>query len=285
MKMPPLPPTVKPLTNTQSDRLKSTYSTLHTIDNCLTCKGTNQFLWYTDESRTATEQWDCDCPSQWMLHRFYLNSGIGLMYQRYSWADAKYVSEKNLDEVVLYNNMADRYVDAGYGLLLTGTKGTGKSLVAAQVLKNLLLRGYSGYYTTFASLIGSFTSGWKDDEDRDWFVKSIRNTQVLVVDDIGREHRQRISDQSGGTKQVPTALAESAIDEVLRHRVASSMPTIITTNFTEAELYAGYGGNVMSLMSERSKIVEFQGQDFRPKANKRVEEEMAMGLTRPVMLA
>lgn len=284
MELPPLPSTVRPLSTAESDRLKKTYSQLHTIDNCVTCKGTKKFLWYTDESRTATTKWDCDCASQWILHRFYLNSGIGLTYQRYSWTDARYVSGENLEQVVDYMNTADQFVDVGYGLLLSGSKGTGKSLIAASVGKNLLLRGYGLMYLTFASLIGSLTAGWNDEEDREWFVRRVRNAKVLVIDDIGREHRQRITDK-GGVREVPTALSESAIDEVLRHRVASSLPTIITTNLTEEQLRSGYGGNVMSLMAERSKVVEFNGEDFRPRANQRVEEEAKAGIRRPVMLA
>jgi DNA replication protein DnaC len=284
MKLPALPPTVRALTNAESDRLKKTYSSLHTIENCLTCRGKKQFLWYTDESRTQTTNWECDCVSQWMLHRFYLNSGIGLTYQRYSWEDARYVNKDNLERVIEYLDSADEFVDVGYGLLLSGAKGTGKSLIAANVGQNLLLRGYGLMYLTFASLIGYLTAGWNDEDDREWFIKRVRNAKVLVIDDIGREHRQRINDK-GSIKEVPTALSESAIDEVLRHRVSSSLPTIITTNLTEEQLRSGYGGNVMSLMAERSKVVEFEGQDFRPRANQRVEEEAKSGIRRPVMLA
>lgn len=284
MQLPALPPTVRTLTTAESDRLKKTYSSLYTIDNCVTCKGKKQFVWYTDESRNDTTDWECDCAAQWILHRFYLNSGIGLTYQRYSWTDARYVSSDNLERVIDYLNSAEDFVDAGYGLLLSGMKGTGKSLIAANVGKNLLLRGYGLMYLTFSSLLSSLTAGWNDEEDREWFVKRVRNAKVLVVDDIGREHRQRITDK-GGTREVRTTISESAIDEVLRHRVASSLPTIITTNMSEDELRSGYGGNVMSLMAERSKVVEFQGEDFRPRANQRVEQEAKAGLRRPVMLA
>jgi DNA replication protein DnaC len=284
MKLPLLPPTVRTLTTAESDRLKKTYSSLHNIEGCVTCKGDKKFLWYQDESRSQVAEWECDCVNQWILHRFYLNSGIGLTYQRYSWEDARYVSQQNLEEVIDYLDTSEQFVDMGYGLLLSGTKGTGKSLVAANVGKNLLLRGYGLMHLTFASLIGSLTAGWNDEEDREWFVKRVRNAKVLVIDDIGREHRQRITDK-GGVREVPTALSESAIDEVLRHRVASSLPTIITTNLTEEQLRSGYGGNVMSLMAERSKIVEFVGEDFRPRANQRVEKEAKDGIRRPVMLA
>src|SRR5690606_38450368 len=110
--------------------------------------------------------------------------------------------------------------------------------------------------------------------EKAWFHRRIKNADVLVMDDVGREHQGRT--RSG--------LPESTFDEVLRHRVAAGTPTIITTNLDMQALQEGYGGNVMSLLHERSTTYRFTGADFRDTARVRLVDEVEMGLTRPVVL-
>jgi len=73
------------------------------------------------------------------------------------------------------------------------------------------------------------------------------------------------------------------MDEVLRHRVANSLPTIITTNLSMDDLTRNYGSNVMSLLHERSTTYRFTGDDFRDQARYRLDDEVRQGLTRPVV--
>ena len=124
-------------------------------------------------------------------------------------------------------------------------------MLASLVLRAMIANGQDGYLTTFSSLIEKFTAGWYDADDRQWFHRRIKNTGVLVIDDIGREMKRSVN------------LPESTFDEVLRHRIAAGKPTIVTTNCTLDQLHTGYGGNVMSLLTERSTSYEFTGSDFR----------------------
>lgn len=268
--LPDLPPTVRILSDAESDRLKRLNPGLWADpeSKCITCFRKGSF-----KSRSG-EQVECNCVDQWVLHRFLLNAGIGLHYQRLDWDDLdSQVSEGIQVAVMEYAQSAQQFINAGLGMIISGTPGTGKTLLAVLLLKNLLRQGYDCYFTQFNQMLDDYSSGWRDKDDKEWFVRRITNARVLVVDDIGRE--------SKGRDNVATPM----FDQVIRSRVANARPTIITTNYSKEEMQSGYGPNVMSLLAERSIEHSLQGPDYRPKANVRTTTEVMSGVVRPVVLA
>jgi DNA replication protein DnaC len=139
--------------------------------------------------------------------------------------------------------------------------------------KELMSRGEDLYFTQFNTLIDNFTAGWRDEEERHWFIRRVRNAGVLVVDDMGRE---------GENRSIP--MIEAMLDELVRHRVADNRPTLLTTNKDADWFRARYGRNVVSLLTETNEWVEVPGNDYRPRMLERLRQERALGLSRPVMV-
>lgn len=274
--LPTLPPTIRLLTNPELERLRARFPNV-SMDprKCPTCRGRGTFSWL-DYSISPPSQvtYDCNCGDQWTLNLYFLNSNIGDVYQRISWHDVR-VESGALEKVEKYLDHSEAYINAGCGLVLFGRMGTGKTLLSILVLKALLAEGYDGYFTTFSEMIDTYTGGWHDAEEKEWFHRRIKNAEILVMDDVGKEHQ-------GRTK---SGLPEATFDEVLRHRVAAGTPTIITTNYTLNETLGKYGAGIMSLLHERATTYEFTGKDFREGLQKsRVDAEIDRGLTRPIVI-
>ena len=274
---PPLPSSIMPLNNEESARLRSRYPNLAPSPgkNCVTCRDRHQYRWYLPGSRSEVGEYECDCVDQWILHRRLLASNIGTTYQRLGWADMGATDPGAIEIAQEYVSRAEDYVANGVGLILYGTAGTGKTSLGTLLLRGMLSLGYDGYFTTFSEMIDTYTGGWNDREEKVWFHKRIKNARILVMDDVGKEYQGKAK----------TGLPESTFDEVLRHRVAASTPTIITTNLSMTRLQEGYGGGVMSLLRERSATYEFGGKDFRDTQRNRTLDEIDQGLTRPAVLS
>lgn len=272
----PVPDTIRLLRDGEMERLRRRYPRLPSSPKqCPTCRGKGTFKWwYGPRDEREVVEYRCNCLGQWTMFLYLLNANIGEVYQRLSWDDLVSAEQGAIDKVTDYLRLAEPYVHAGFGLILHGEKGNGKTMLSSLMLKHLLGMGYDGYFTTFSEMIDTYTGGWNDAEEKTWFHRRIKNSQVLVMDDVGREYQ--------GRKQ--TGLPESTFDEVLRHRVSAATPTLITTNLSLENLQAGYGGNVMSLLHERSSTYHFTGEDFRDRQKARVDDEIRMGLTRPVTL-
>src|SRR6202012_4852610 len=99
--------------------------------------------------------------------------------------------------------------------------------------------------------LDNFTAGWRDDNNRKWFEKRVRNAPFLIVDDIGKENLAR------------NAVATEAIDTVFRTRTQNAHPTIVTTNLSLEKFETLYSSGVMSLLSETSITHKFAGADWR----------------------
>lgn len=271
--LPALPRAIPILPTVDSERLRDLHPGLPVSPrDCVTCKGTGQFRWY-DEAGEPTD-WKCNCEEQFILHRYLLASGVALHYQRLRWDDAEGVPNDVLDVIQDYIDNCDAYVQAGLGLVLWGRVGTGKTLLASLLLKSLLEKGVRGQFVTFHTMLDMFTAGWEQKEAKVWFEQRITHADVLVLDDIGREHEGR-----------RTAIAESTLDHVLRSRVAADKPTIMTTNRSPDELGTLYSGNALSLLSESAIVKEFRGADFRPEHQTRKITEAKARLTRPIVLS
>ncbi len=261
------PPGLRTLTDPEAARLRKQYPDLWADPKktCLTCSKTGSFK-YRDGAQIVDVV--CDCLTQWKMHRWMLNAGIGLRYQRLSWLDASGVRADVQRQVFEYFEQAEANLATGTGITFwSKDKGTGKTLLSTLLVKSLMTRGADVYFTQFNEMLDFFSDGWRDAEEKAWFVKKVRNAGVLVADDMGREYKGR------------SEVAEAMFDTVIRARVAASRPTFITTNYTPEEMLQGYGGNVLSLLSEVNIEVHVPGADYRPKVRERSIRDRADDIT------
>jgi len=231
---------------------------------CPTCDKTGVYQW-------KGEQHKCDCELQLQLLKHYLAAGVGVPYQRLGWED---LDNNDLVDQVADYGLNSEYMRRGIGLLLVGDVGVGKTMVAMLCLKDFVKAGYNCFATPFTELVAYFSTGVAmalyTDEERRRFQHKVIGSQVLLLDDIGKEH-QSASD-----------LPESTLDYVLRTRVHHGRSTIITTNLDFFDIRPRYGDAVHSLLREKSIIIPVTDTDFRRKAHDREIDEIKAGETRPI---
>lgn len=247
------------LSDEDIDRLQSRYPRLH---QCPTCNESGTYLF-------RGQRKDCDCLLQKQLYKHYLNSGIGVTYQRLDFADYE-GDQEFLGLLTKYFDHYDQYASRGIGILFTGSYGTGKTMLANLILKEFVKSGYRCFATTFAQTVDMLTAGWKSSEERRYFQRRFVDSEILLLDDVGRELRSKSN------------LAESTFDNILRTRVQEGRPTFITTNMSPDELGEGYGSAILSLLKEHSIVCEMTGNDFRSSSNARTLQEIRDGETRPI---
>ena len=277
LKLPPNPKGIKVLQGWESDRLKLLVPNPEklppTWKQCITCKGARTFNWYDDNEEIA--EYECDCISQWVLHRYFLYSGIGVNLQRIGWrhcgADA--AAKGQVQNYLLERNI-DWHMEQGTGLYLYGPRGTGKSLMASLFLRRTLSLGYSGHWAAFSDLRSAKTNDWKEAERSEWFNTKARSSTVLVIDDPGQENKSEKS----------LDFSRTVLDEIIRYRMSASLPTVITSNQTPEDFRLLYGGNVDSLIQERMIPLFVPGIDYRPQVVPDSVKERKLGLTRPIVI-
>lgn len=254
------------LNDAESERLYRNYPQLGRSyqSYCPTCDKTGDYLW-------RGKRWPCDCEYQLQLHKHYLAAGIGVTYQRLNWDDYEGPTEA-ITGVQKYLDKREQFLKRGMGMYFLGSYGTGKTMLANLVIKELVKAGLSCWATTFSQTVEMFTAGWSDRADKDYFQQKFINSQVLLLDDVGKELR--------GTR---LALAETTFDAILRQRVQAGRATFITTNMDPQDLEEGYGAAILSLIREKSLELKFNGNDFRSTANSREVAEVLKGEVRPIV--
>ena len=105
----------------------------------------------------------------------------------------------------------------GYGLLLHGNVGTGKTFYASCIANELINQGTAVALTTITRLINSIAI-----EDRDEELARLNTLPLIIIDDLGAERQTEYSRE----------LAFTVIDE----RVKSKRPLIVTTNLSPADM-------------------------------------------------
>lgn len=251
------------LSDAEMERLLRDYPHLCRPGHCPTCNDTKVYRWQGQEH-------ECLCAEQKRLLVRYLHAGIGLTYQRLGWTDVGF-DLSQYPQLTDYLDNAPAYVSRGVGLIIHGPVGTGKTMLMNLVLKELVKANYDCYSTTFAGAVENFTATWGDKEEKKIFARRFMSSQVLGLDDLGKEYR------------ASNRLPQTTFDYILRSRVQSARPTILTTNMGAMELMNGYGGAVLSLIVESAVEIELKGEDFRPKRHDLTLSEVKAGEVRPIV--
>lgn len=293
--LPDLPPAIRSLTNVEARNLNARNRARFTPDRCLTCNGQRWFRWL-DASRQHEVDYDCRCDDQYVLYRYLSHANIPLAYQRLGWGDLTHLADEVIAQTADYLDHQDAYVRAGFGMVIHGSRGNGKTLLAYLLVKQMIGSGVNVYATTFADMVSAFRDTFNDKDQQRWFAQTIRNAGVLYIDDVGREYKPdryaeaALSEEEKARRAArednrPGSVRETMLEAVIRHRVSNAQPTIITTNFTPDQIHSGYGGHTMSLLGEKSVFVEATGIDRRQEMNRREMDYVRRGLTRPVVIS
>jgi len=158
---------------------------------------------------------------------------------------------KNYGIVKSYAASLDENIANGMGILLSGNYGTMKSTMAVAVLRYQLERGKAGLFVPMCSLIDNlFTMQKLNKEEWAKYEFKIRNTPMLVLDDLGSEN----TDQGW-------ILAK--VDSIITERYNKMRPIIITTNLSKADLKGTYSGRLFDRLRSTSKCIVFRGESQR----------------------
>lgn len=114
------------------------------------------------------------------------------------------------------------------GLFITGPKGTGKTHLAAAIANQLMQQGTPVICMTMIDLLERIKRTYEQNRQYGGEISegsvldTYKRVQLLIIDDMGKEPA--------------TEWAVSKIYAIINARYEAYMPTIITTNYTDAEL-------------------------------------------------
>lgn len=150
---------------------------------------------------------------------------------------------------------AQGYVEHGAcdrreSLVLAGPTGVGKSYAAICVLRAISRTDTPPTHRGFVYFPGACAALLDSDRRPEMFARLTRTT-ILVLDDFGVEYAKE-----GG-------FLDALTDEIIWHREAHELPTIITTNLTTTLLRERCSDRVMDRLRGWGAIVECPGDSLR----------------------
>lgn len=189
---------------------------------------------------------------------------------------AALASEKFLDELhnhyvpkrrALAEDISSFRWTIGKGMMFIGPNGTRKTTLATSILTEAkyLDNSISIYYIRFDDWLKALKNTFNKDSEIVRLLGQSRldraaTAGILVIDDIGQEHRPDAYKQN---KEVSFGAKE--LHEFLRRRYEAGTPTIATSNLSEEEFEDIYGESFESFRRDAFDIHVIVGDDTRKK--------------------
>lgn len=118
-----------------------------------------------------------------------------------------------------YAEKFEKYKEKGLGLMMSGTKGTGKTHLAAAITINLINRGIPVIMNTMIKLLGKIKETYDGDlkETETSLIDLYSTVDLLVIDDLGKER--------------PNEWTLEKLYTIVNNRYENLLPIVVTTNY------------------------------------------------------
>lgn len=204
--------------------------------------------WEASTYRLYGEEHECECKWQDTLRRHYLLAGIPSDY--WTLSDEDFFGDKSaLQEMQQYLQAWTDWKWHGIGLeFYSPIQGTGKTMLATLIAKDLIQRGERVHFTSFRDAIRLYDMPYEAREER---TRLLRHTPVLILDEVGLS----ISAQQG-------AFFATELEDLVRFRTSGNGVTLITTNLAPDQLDHEYP-RTFSLLAAKQRRIKVNGADAR----------------------
>ena len=234
---------------------------------CSLCKDTGYI-----QNPDGTEK--CFCFKQQFIDHIYKHSNLKLTEtENFSSFDENFYPDK-VDEsryglkvsprenILNIKNICSQFIENfdsldTKNLFFSGPTGVGKTFMSNCIAREIITRGKTVLYQTAPLLFNTINEfkarAFSNDGYEDTCYKSIFETELLIIDDLGTE------------SQTSSRYAELLNILNTRHmnNLTKSCKTIISTNIYAKQLNSYYTERVMSRIAGHFEMLMFVGQDIR----------------------
>jgi len=155
--------------------------------------------------------------------------------------------------VETYAKELDENFLSGKCIAFAGTMGTGKTFSLCALMKLIIAKGHSTYYTSMPDMMMYLT----DTVHKRAFYQIMASVDFLCIDEVDSRHF--------ASSDLSESFAGRTFERIIRHRIQNRLPILMATN--EVKLENAFTGEfkkvVESLASINTVVVPALGKDYR----------------------
>lgn len=174
--------------------------------------------------------------------------------------DVKHNRETFDSVIAPYTKRHRRARRNGYGLMLMGDNGSGKTMFMSYVLVQMLFRGYTVFYTTLPQLASDISRGF-DDREFGWELDERLRSDFLAIDELGKEHDR-------------SEFVQRRLELILKTRYDDRDPTLLGTNLNYGDFCKVYHASIKSMVDGKFEKRALEPGDFRRTTAARMRRDM-----------
>ncbi len=210
----------------------------------------------------------CHCFRQAEISLLYEQSGIQDLLKQNNFDRLSYEYYTG-EALVLFQNAVKasqsfikNFNSDYHNLFFYGTVGTGKSFLSCCVAKELMDQGHSVIYfgaTGLFDLLSGAAFHTTNRDERQSAYSDLYGCDLLIIDDLGTE--------------LTNQFTSSQLFSLLNERHLGKKSTLISTNFTLAQLRDRYSDRIFSRITSNFMVCRLAGEDIRMYKLQKTESE------------